>query len=919
MTRGPLLLPSAASAAALLAWVGAVHLSAGTTAAQAVVQSGLLLITLAASTAVLVRAAQRPGAQRFVNSWLGASLLLWGCASASTQWRGWASQSASGELDLRSTALYSAAAVAGLVSLAPLAWSGTSPSRLVRDVLDCTLLVSAACTVVWHAALAELPPTGDVGPLSTAQAVVLVGQLLVLVVLLNSALRARAEFPALVVAALSLSLLAVVDVAAASGAVDHRHQPGDLVDVGWFCAMALMLVLGCWAPHVEGAPELRRGAPALDGALPYAAVVVSTSVSVVAAFVLGGAHDPVTSWLHLLTLLCLVLRTVIAIRQSDLLARDLDSRVRDRTRELDESHRRYASLVAHSSDLVCVVDAAGVLTYASPSAEQVLGRRAEDLVGTSVVALLAPGQLRAAAQAREALLAGRGTSHRLRTTAVHATGRRVVLQAVLTDLRHDPAVRGLVVNARDTTDAVRLEEELSRQAFNDSLTGLPNRALFNDRLEHALRARRDLERTPVKVCYLDLDGFKAVNDTLGHGAGDELLVAVAERLRAVVREGDTVARLGGDEFAVLLQEASRPEDAERLARRICDTVRRPFAVRGAEVTVAASVGLASTRTAGDSAEQLMRAADLAMYRAKGERRGGIAVYHPDMHRKALDEAALEADLRRALPEDQLRVVYQPLVDMATGAVSGVEALVRWQHPSRGLVSPLEFVPLAEQTGLIDAIGEHVLRVACTAAAGWRRDVPGAEDLHLSVNVSGHQLHDPALVATVATVLQETGLPAGALVLEVTETVLVDQDEASLGVLHGLRAAGVRLAIDDFGTGYSSLSYLHRLPVDILKIDKSFVDELTARGDASLVDAIISMAASLELTTVAEGVEHEHQRAVLEAQGCPVGQGYHFSPPVAAEVVPDVVLAALAGRPPGRGRTAGGGAAGASAAASSAAG
>ena len=374
---------------------------------------------------------------------------------------------------------------------------------------------------------------------------------------------------------------------------------------------------------------------------------------------------------------------------------------------------------------------------------------------------------------------------------------------------------------------------------------------------------------------------------------------MAERLRGAVREGDTVARLGGDEFAVLLDEGVELDEAEQLARRTCEVVGQPFTVRGRQVHVGASAGLASTRTAGRDAELLMRAADLAMYEAKSTRKGGYAVYAPHMHEALVERVQLETDLRAAVEQGQFRVVYQPLVDMGDGGVSGVEALVRWHHPSRGVLGPATFIPLAETTGLIDAIGAHVLREACQQVATWRAEVPGAEAMRLSVNLSGHQLEDPHLVEAVVAVLAETGLPATSLVLEVTESLLVDQDETALASLNALRDLGVRLAIDDFGTGYSSLSYLHRLPVDILKIDKSFVDRLTADGDASLVDAILSMAATLDLTTVAEGVEHEHQRAALAAQGCGTGQGYHFSPPVDARDVPDLVTgAALVARTAG---------------------
>ncbi len=754
------------------------------------------------------------------------------------------------------------------------------------------LLALAGATVVWALVLGPLTATRPAGSVSWPVVLAAVVAVLVPLAVVHALVRSPERDRHLRLALLGLSVVSAGDLASARSYALHEDAADTASAVLWTLGWAVVLV-GVLAP-LRRAQRDTRGAGLRGGAtMTHVAAAISTAATacgvVTDQSTGGGAGEPVLFWLSSAVLVLVAGRTLLELRRTHRLQRHLERRVAERTQELADSERRFAALVAHTSDVALLVSTDLHIVSANPGAARLLGAAADP--GRSLAQLLHPDDDPGrSTDVLRAVLTGRVERLDLSLALRHADGHRVDVEAVVTDLQDDPDVRGLVINARDVTEAVRLEAALSRQAFSDALTGLPNRALFRDRLEHALRSRSS--RGQVKVCYLDLDGFKAVNDTLGHDAGDELLVAVAERLRAEVRAGDTVARLGGDEFAVLLDDGALLDEAEHLARRICEALRLPYALRGAEVHVSASVGLASTRTAGRDAEQLVQAADLAMYAAKSLHRGGHAVYHPSMREDAVERAQLKADLHRAVEEEQFRVVYQPLVDMGSGGVSGVEALVRWHHPERGVVVPLDFIPLAESTGLIDAIGAFVLREACQQVATWRAEVPGAEQMHLSVNLSGHQLHDPDLVATVVDVLATTGLPASSLVLEITETSLVDQHEAVLAGLGALRALGIRLAIDDFGTGYSSLSYLHRLPVDIIKIDKSFVDRLSDTGDLTLVDAILSMAATLGMTTVAEGVEHEHQRAALTAQGCGTGQGYHFSPPVDPHLLPELVVTAL---------------------------
>jgi len=421
-------------------------------------------------------------------------------------------------------------------------------------------------------------------------------------------------------------------------------------------------------------------------------------------------------------------------------------------------------------------------------------------------------------------------------------------------------------------------EESQRRAFTDSLTGLANRALLLDRLDQVLKQaqRRGGDAT---VLFVDLDRFKVVNDSLGHSAGDALLEAVAERLRGVVRAGEMVARLGGDEFAILLEgEEATAAHAVRVARRIGAALREPFFVADHEVTISASIGIASGC---DAAPDLLRDADVAMYRAKSSGKGKYRVFEPAMHADALARLELDAALRHAVDRDELVVHYQPIVDLADGTTIAVEALVRWQHPECGMVSPGEFIPIAEETGLIVDIGTWVLREACRQVAEWQATAgPDEPPLLLTVNVSGRQLSDPGLADLVCTTVAEAGLATGSLILELTETVLMQDIGLSVAQLHALKGRHVQIAIDDFGTGYSSLQRLQSFPIDILKIAKPFVDELSDRPDtAILARAIADLSRNLALDTIAEGIEGPLQWQRLRDFGCRLGQGFLFSRPL----------------------------------------
>jgi diguanylate cyclase (GGDEF)-like protein len=430
------------------------------------------------------------------------------------------------------------------------------------------------------------------------------------------------------------------------------------------------------------------------------------------------------------------------------------------------------------------------------------------------------------------------------------------------------------------TQLRELEQRLKHLAFHDPLTGLANRSLFAERVEDALLDLRG-NGQDCAVLFIDLDDFKTINDTLGHATGDGLLCAVAERIVGCLRPGDTAARLGGDEFAVLLKDVASPMDAQRVAERVTDALRLPVAFAPQDVYVRASIGIASGESFG-SAEELLGNADLAMYMAKMDGKGSFKLFAPSMRADAAGRHRLKADLARAVDRGEFVVHYQPIVELDTGAPVAFEALVRWSHPDHGLLAPDTFIPMAEETGLIARIGKIVLADAATQAALWQRRYPADVPIAVTVNLSPLQVRLPELVADVREVIERSGLAPGSLVLEITESLMLKDAEAFVGVLQELRALGVRVALDDFGTGYSSLSHLRRLPIDILKIAKTFVDDLDGQRDgAAFATAILTLGNTLDLVTVAEGVEHPWQVAELRRLGCALGQGFHFAKPMRA--------------------------------------
>ena len=568
--------------------------------------------------------------------------------------------------------------------------------------------------------------------------------------------------------------------------------------------------------------------------------------------------------------------------------RETTERRRAEEDERRREERLRASLARNASDVAAIVDADGAIRYASPSVSKVLGFRPEEMVGTGISIYVHPDDSERVRGAFADRLDKPGVGRPIGMRLWHKNGSWRHLEAVANNQLDVPGVNGIVVNAWDVTGQRELEERLAHRALHDGLTDLPNRTLFVDRLEHALaRAKRRGEK--VAVLFMDLDNFKYVNDSLGHEAGDELLKGVAERLIGCLRPGDTAARLGGDEFVVLLEDVEGAGEAGLVAERVAAALRAPLAVDGHELFVSASVGVAVGGPGDERPGDLLRDADLAMYRAKEGGKDGHAAFEPGMGVRARERLGTEGALRRALEggaAEEFRVHYQPEVSLATGRVVGFEALVRWDRPGRGLVSPAEFVPVAEETGLIVPLGRWVLEEACRQAKEWHERFPaGPADppLTMSVNLSARQFGQPDLAKTVRAAIDGTGLDPESLVLEITESAVMEDARANAETLRELKSLGVRIAIDDFGTGYSSLAYLKKFPVDFLKIDRSFVDGLGEDpDDEGIVSSVVNLAHTLRLEAVAEGVESEGQRAHLRKMGCELAQGYYFWKPMPGE-------------------------------------
>jgi len=583
--------------------------------------------------------------------------------------------------------------------------------------------------------------------------------------------------------------------------------------------------------------------------------------------------------------------------------------------DLIQREQRFRSLIENATDITIILDAEGIFRYISPSVKRILGYGPHHAIGRSALGTVHPDDCAAIAQTlHKALENPKRSQSPLEYRVRHRNGSWCYVEAVATNLLHDPAVKGIVINCHDITQRKLAEAQLLHDAFHDSLTGLPNRALFTDRLEHALRLAKRRKDYLFAVLFLDLDRFKVVNDSLGHAIGDQLLVAIARRLEICLRNGDTVARLGGDEFVLLLEDIDGVNEATSIVNRLQKRITSPILLGGQEVFITASIGIALS--SGEYLEpiNLLRDADTAMYRAKELGRARHEVFNTSMHAHALKLLQLENDLRRAIEsikdpareEDspqspqfppsglppisaspQFIIHYQPIVSIANNTINGFEALVRWQHPERGLVSPNEFIPIAEETGLIVPLGRWVLRTACQQIREWQQLFQNNPPLSVSVNLSVKQFSQPDLIEYIDRVLEESHLEGSSLKLEITESVLIENSESVTAMLVELRSRNIHLCIDDFGTGYSSLSYLHRFPTNTLKIDRSFVSRIGGNFDigkggidpTEIVRSIVTLSHNLGMDVVAEGVEKASQLSILKGLKCEFAQGFFFSKPV----------------------------------------
>lgn len=557
---------------------------------------------------------------------------------------------------------------------------------------------------------------------------------------------------------------------------------------------------------------------------------------------------------------------------------------------------RFRAIFDHAAIGIVLLDGDGYFCESNAAFQALVGYDREELLRLKAAELSPPEDANVTREPIRELRAGLRKSVSVEKRFIRKDGTILLCTLTVSPMTTAENTIGFVGMLQDITERRKMEQELAYQAWHDVLTGLANRARLVEQTNAALVEVSDASH--IALLYVDLDGFKSVNDSLGHGCGDALLKVIASRLLDATRGSDTVARLGGDEFAVLLPSGESSTDALVIARRILNAVSHPIELEGQEVTVSASIGVAHA-CPGDSAEMLLRNADLAMYRAKLAGRARSELFVPEMHAAVHERLALESDLRRALEADQFTLAYQPIIETTTGRIAGVEALLRWTHPTRGAVSPAEFIPVAERIGLIGELGRWTLRTACAQGAQWLASLRGNDmvptwspenrsdeppPFYLSVNVSSRQLQDDNIIIDVANALATTRFDPRCLVLEITESVIMQDVEGTLARLHDLKALGLRLAVDDFGTGYSSLSYLQRLPIDVMKVDRSFVRGIGASGHSeSLVRTVVALGEMLGMSCVAEGVETLAQHEFLTSLGCAYAQGFRYGRPMGADL------------------------------------
>ena len=852
---------------------------------QIVDACGQALAAVLAACAARYRAGKETDRIRRFWLWLSASAFAW--AAGQIVWSYF-------ELVARRAAPFPSAADLGFLLALPFAgvaifWllpQGIAAVARARIAVDGLIVASSLLFVGWFVVLGSLYASGHGKPIAN-QVIGLaypLGDLVIfgLVILAASHFSTRRVPFGLI--AFALLAIAVSDATYAYLTTNGHHATGNLIDTGWVLGY-LLLALAAFSPETLGDREaVADSTHDWRGWLPYPSVLLCGTFILMHA-IQGTALRGLLLWSAIVLFLALTVRQLVVLRENHELTRGLENTVAERTAQLRRSEERLQTVIQHVSDVVSVVNRSGKVLSVSSSVRELLGYRPDELVDVNILSFVHPDEVALLEVFLTDMAGANAPTAHLEVRMRHRSGIWRYTETAGCDLTDDPVLQGIVLTTRDITERRGLEMQLTDQAFHDSLTGLPNRALFGDRLEHAV-SRSTRIGNPLAVLFIDLDDFKAVNDTLGHREGDELLRHVADELVICVRGSDTVARLGGDEFAVLMEDATVSEALEA-ADRIQTRLRTPVMVQGSEIVVSASVGVAATDEVVGEGAELMRNADIAMYSAKTDGKARYKLFESAMHSRVVERSALLTDLRHALERNEMEVCFQPIVELTSLETRGLEALVRWRHPERGMIDPIEFINLAEQTGLIVAIGQFVLEEACRQLIEWDRAGVGTEQLTVSVNVSGRQLAAPDLVATVERALTATGLEPQRLTLELTESMLLDDVDTSTEQLQALKQLGVKLAIDDFGTGYSSLSYLRCLPVDFLKIDRSFIESLD--GDAAaadLVRAIIDLGERLQLVTVAEGIETPEQAGFLTGAGCRLAQGFYFSRPLSNAQVRD---------------------------------
>jgi diguanylate cyclase (GGDEF)-like protein/PAS domain S-box-containing protein len=755
-----------------------------------------------------------------------------------------------------------------------------------RSLIDFAMLAIGFGTLLWFTAL---EPLGEMNAVQIAQqwsvAGYGIGNALALIAGAMVAMQIndwRTERPLVWLLTAMLATL-VADLLWVNAELRGDYEVGAGIDFAYFI-FYLCLFMSAWA-------ERRRRRTAADtsglpgdlrGSLPIVALATGIIALLDDRLGLAQFQSPVLIGVIAVAAVLVIISQALATREVVGLHREVA------TRRFDE---RLTELVRRSSDMIAICDADAVIRYASPSAEQLLGAASAELCGQGLERVLGPEAPHVRRVFDEVL--GAAHSEQVAVFSIpQADGEKRSYKMVIANLCHVDSIRGVTLNIRDVSDAARLNDQLRTLAFHDPLTLLANRTLFTDRVHQAIRHIAD-GMTPA-VLFVDLDNFKTVNDSLGHGAGDQLLRGIAHRLVQCTRAGDTVARLGGDEFGVLIDHAPGIEAAMAVARQIIEACRLPFEIEGQPVRIGASVGVALADRA-SNVERLMRNADAAMYAAKSRGKGRAEVFEPEMLRAARRRIRIENELAVAIEKQQLEAHYQPTVDLASRHLVGMEALMRWRHPTRGLVMPGDFIPLAEETGQIVAMTRWMLDRACADLRRLQRSVAHGDAVRVSVNVSSRYLNHDSVADEVRAALGTHGIRPDALVLEVTESLLLENSSQLEQTFKQLKMIGVRLALDDFGTGYSSLAYLHRFPIDMLKIDRSFVERLVREdgGDGAdavaLARAILSLADALGLDTVAEGIEVDAQRETLLDLGCRIGQGYAFGKPMSIDEILDAAV------------------------------